>query len=378
MLDGKPMFVFNLSSISSSELVFSSDIHVYRKRPKSPDQGNNAYLLLNLRAPNYLTHITSLRMSDARFGWQSYDVTYPVQNCLQKPRDQQRLAMSFASSRIMTSDNSLPLKHFIRHNVALPFLIVFSNDTQNITLDHIDPHFTIKDMQDIIIDPELGVEVPLYGGKRRSKSHFSYKEDFVSEETTSKTSSEAGDNSREKEEPNKSTEEEFPGSYRGKRSIFDNEIPEHPTDTIEPDAPYNVPRTHPGILKGRMQMRHQVPVTSSQQLIPYPEDHDEKDVSYRRRKKERRRNRKKKGRERTGRNNSREDRILPLPPEWKRELAHQENTIKMGSQDYLCGRKRLAVDFADIGWSDWIISPRSFEAHYCAGSCPFPLTKVKI
>ena len=234
-------------------------------------------------------------------------------------------------------------------------------------------------MQDVIIDPEFGVEVPLYGKRRRkSRVHHSIKKASVSEETTSQISSETEEQKKKKEVQRKSTEEVAPALHRRKRSIFDNEIPEHPTDAVEPDAPYNVPRTHPAILQGRGQSRHQVPVTSSQQLIPYPDDYDEDDASYRkRRRKERRRNRKKKGRERNGRNKSNGDRTIPFPPEWERELTHQENTIKVGSQDYLCGRKRLAVDFADIGWSDWIISPRSFEAHYCAGNCPFPLTKVR-
>ena len=383
MVNGEPMFVFNLSSISSSEQVFSSDIHVYRKRPKSRDHETSAYMLLHQVAPaNYLTHIASLLMSGSKFGWQSYDVTSSVQNCLQKSREQQNLAISFASSRVRTSDNTLQLKHFIRHNVALPFLIVFSNDTQNITLDHIDPHFAVKGAQDVIIDPEFGVEVPLFGKKRRksSRGHFSHNKASVSEGTTSRISSEMDKESLEQSE---STEEiTSQEAHRGKRSIYDNEIPEHPTETVEPDAPYNVPRTHPGILKGRGQSRYQVPATSAQRLLPYPDeyDDDDDDSSYRkRRRKERRRNRKKKDRgPRNGRNKSNGDRTLPFPPEWEREIAHQENTIKVGRQDYLCGRKRLAVDFADIGWSDWIISPRSFEAHYCAGTCPFPLTKVKI
>jgi hypothetical protein len=42
----------------------------------------------------------------------------------------------------------------------------------------------------------------------------------------------------------------------------------------------------------------------------------------------------------------------------------------------ICRRHKLEVNFADIGWSHWIISPQTFEAHYCAGSCPYPLTKV--
>ncbi|VDN45592.1 unnamed protein product [Gongylonema pulchrum] len=37
--------------------------------------------------------------------------------------------------------------------------------------------------------------------------------------------------------------------------------------------------------------------------------------------------------------------------------------------------QKLNVQFRDIGWEHWIIAPTSFEAHYCSGSCPFPLKK---
>ncbi|XP_063244182.1 bone morphogenetic protein 3-like [Bacillus rossius redtenbacheri] len=47
-----------------------------------------------------------------------------------------------------------------------------------------------------------------------------------------------------------------------------------------------------------------------------------------------------------------------------------------GAAGDACRRRRLVVDFADIGWSGWIIEPRSFEAHYCAGRCPFPLLQA--
>ncbi|XP_038639008.1 growth/differentiation factor 10-like [Scyliorhinus canicula] len=42
----------------------------------------------------------------------------------------------------------------------------------------------------------------------------------------------------------------------------------------------------------------------------------------------------------------------------------------------ICSRRYLKVDFADIGWSEWIISPKSFDAYYCAGACEFPMSKV--
>ncbi|XP_034041269.1 growth/differentiation factor 10 isoform X2 [Thalassophryne amazonica] len=41
-----------------------------------------------------------------------------------------------------------------------------------------------------------------------------------------------------------------------------------------------------------------------------------------------------------------------------------------------CSRRNLRVDFADIGWSEWIIAPKSFDAYYCAGTCGFPMPKV--
>ncbi|KAJ8014065.1 hypothetical protein DPEC_G00036380 [Dallia pectoralis] len=41
-----------------------------------------------------------------------------------------------------------------------------------------------------------------------------------------------------------------------------------------------------------------------------------------------------------------------------------------------CSRRTLMVDFADIGWSEWVLAPKAFDAFYCAGSCGFPIPKV--
>lgn len=41
-----------------------------------------------------------------------------------------------------------------------------------------------------------------------------------------------------------------------------------------------------------------------------------------------------------------------------------------------CSRRNLRVDFADIGWSEWVMAPKAFEAYYCAGTCGFPMPKV--
>ncbi|XP_051900110.1 bone morphogenetic protein 2-like [Pristis pectinata] len=38
-----------------------------------------------------------------------------------------------------------------------------------------------------------------------------------------------------------------------------------------------------------------------------------------------------------------------------------------------CRRKPLYVDFERVGWTEWIIAPRGYNAFYCQGDCRFPL-----
>ncbi|KAJ3583129.1 hypothetical protein NHX12_034426 [Muraenolepis orangiensis] len=61
-------------------------------------------------------------------------------------------------------------------------------------------------------------------------------------------------------------------------------------------------------------------------------------------------------------------------------LQFDEHTIKKARKKQWveprnCARRYLKVDFADIGWSEWIISPKSFDAFFCSGSCQFPMPK---
>uniref|UniRef100_H3B9M4 Growth/differentiation factor 10 n=1 Tax=Latimeria chalumnae TaxID=7897 RepID=H3B9M4_LATCH len=62
-------------------------------------------------------------------------------------------------------------------------------------------------------------------------------------------------------------------------------------------------------------------------------------------------------------------------------LDFDERTMKKArrrqwNEPRFCSRRYLKVDFADIGWSEWIISPKSFDAFYCAGACEFPMPKI--
>lgn len=62
-------------------------------------------------------------------------------------------------------------------------------------------------------------------------------------------------------------------------------------------------------------------------------------------------------------------------------LSFDERTMKKArrrqwSEPRVCSRRYLRVDFADIGWSEWVLAPKAFDAYYCAGPCGFPIPKV--
>uniref|UniRef100_A0A3Q3DQV6 Bone morphogenetic protein 2-like n=1 Tax=Hippocampus comes TaxID=109280 RepID=A0A3Q3DQV6_HIPCM len=59
-----------------------------------------------------------------------------------------------------------------------------------------------------------------------------------------------------------------------------------------------------------------------------------------------------------------------LPPQKRRRGA--PGLLPRG-HSRSCQRVSLFVDFEEIGWSGWIISPRGYNAYHCKGSCPFPL-----
>ncbi|MEE6487863.1 hypothetical protein FKM82_015062 [Ascaphus truei] len=42
----------------------------------------------------------------------------------------------------------------------------------------------------------------------------------------------------------------------------------------------------------------------------------------------------------------------------------------------ICRRRRLYIDFRDVGWQNWIIAPQGYMANICHGECPFPLTEM--
>lgn len=48
----------------------------------------------------------------------------------------------------------------------------------------------------------------------------------------------------------------------------------------------------------------------------------------------------------------------------------QHQTVKARLR---CHRRRLHVNFKEMGWDDWIIAPLEYDAYHCDGACDFPI-----
>ncbi|XP_055916742.1 protein decapentaplegic [Eupeodes corollae] len=72
-----------------------------------------------------------------------------------------------------------------------------------------------------------------------------------------------------------------------------------------------------------------------------------------------------------GRHKSRSAREMSRP----KRAHHPRKSHRRKNNDEICRRHSLYVDFADVGWADWIVAPPGYDAYYCHGKCPFPLAE---
>ncbi|XP_053393409.1 bone morphogenetic protein 2-like [Mercenaria mercenaria] len=82
-------------------------------------------------------------------------------------------------------------------------------------------------------------------------------------------------------------------------------------------------------------------------------------------------------------NNSRRKRNADLSTSANSDKSNRKNrTGRKGKRDTerrfskhrkSCNRRQMYVDFDEIGWAGWIISPKGYNAYHCKGACPFPL-----
>lgn len=53
----------------------------------------------------------------------------------------------------------------------------------------------------------------------------------------------------------------------------------------------------------------------------------------------------------------------------QRTVNRQARSVNCGPGSSECCRDSLYIDFATIGWDDWIIHPKGYNAYFCRGTC---------
>ncbi|EDW57868.1 inhibin beta A chain [Drosophila virilis] len=53
----------------------------------------------------------------------------------------------------------------------------------------------------------------------------------------------------------------------------------------------------------------------------------------------------------------------------RRSKSRQKRNINCSSGVTECCREKLYISFADIGWDNWIMQPKGYDAYFCRGSC---------
>ena len=132
------MLLFNLNALSQTEEITSAELHFYKKKHSKRQQThhNPHALLLKGMMVDPQSGRTRLRqwpVNVEKRGWQVYDVTEAVDQWMEAGRTADLLAFRFDTSD-PNADDWFRLDTVIRTDPS-PFLIVFSNEITNATLE---------------------------------------------------------------------------------------------------------------------------------------------------------------------------------------------------------------------------------------------------
>jgi hypothetical protein len=408
IIDGQLMYIFNVSKFVSHEHVFGGELHVMRK--KAGLRRHVAIQMSSLGCPSLdLEPLRPVNQTDA---WHVFDVTRELQTCLDRASHRRYggtginllTLTSFFLGSALDDQQATPISgRKVTRYLSKPFLVVYLNESQTITQDHVQPRLarpegaadaSVVAMGDgtedggAFYNPETGT-LEFYG---TGAARMVEDDGMLSDEgqppppppPASRSLADVISNSTRKVADYDTDDSTW--IVRKRRSTLDNEIPEIP-ETFPPSLQHNHPSGagysnpvtgsskqkiyHPPYPeqkpKGRQRQQQQqqdsqASAERDSSFIPYPPDYQGQGRGGSQNKKARK---------------GKKKQLFQSPAPWKPGSGHNlgDNDATNGLDD-LCARRRLVIDFADIGWSEWMISPRSFDAHYCAGSCPFPIPQV--
>ena len=146
------MFIFNLSSITASERLLSAELHIYKRKVKS-SRRKAFHLKLHELSQGSLSDLGSRMLAARSIGWQAADLSAQLTTCLHHATS--LLVVSVLASNRDGQLRRVNLNRMSSH-LSTPFLVVFSNEAQNISVDHIEPHLRNTDLTRTFVQPETG------------------------------------------------------------------------------------------------------------------------------------------------------------------------------------------------------------------------------
>ncbi|KAL8564066.1 hypothetical protein ACOMHN_034543 [Nucella lapillus] len=415
-VNGKTMFIFNLSSITGTERLLRVHLHLYKRRQSmhrsQRSSGKGTDVALYEVTPHSLRRTAIISMRSLARGWQWYTITDAVLSCLQVDRAHPPVLALALTYQNADSEGIRPQsvsKKFIKDH-SLPFLILFSRETGHVELDLMARKLKLNadsgrlGFQDVDLEIEsnrkenqkdrnINQDGFLSGADKsseelsaeeqqqkflsfHSKIHYRHQSQNDNQSNNNRTYhmnydkakaeafSQNGNNSDsliklyETQKKSRQTQGDAISAQtqRKKRSVSTNKIPSDSADYLY--YPFNLPLTNPAkpIPRNKRPGQRQTILHSGKR--PRTESTKRQRKDKRKSDRHRRKNR---------------SRGFVYSHRWKTQPYKRAGP--KSSHKQACSRRQLVVDFADIGWGDWIISPKSFQAYYCTGSCSFPPAK---
>lgn len=68
-------------------------------------------------------------------------------------------------------------------------------------------------------------------------------------------------------------------------------------------------------------------------------------------------------------NRRRQDIIIDCEQQW--DLAFLQNVSDIYDSLMPCCRRKVKVDFTELGWDQWVVAPQTFDSYYCIGRCTY-------
>ncbi|XP_055940405.1 uncharacterized protein LOC129970038 [Argiope bruennichi] len=429
MGDGE-VLIFNLTSINSNEQILQSKLYLLKRRKAKSGRKKD---LSNFRIkigtlPQMTSHrYINISLTHQKSEWHAYDITESVVLCRQSKKQDHLLGVTLEVKRPKGSYRLVPFRRLLKHN-SQPFVLIFSEDNTNQTrrlpkTKRKGSKIRIHDLISAKVGPET-LPISDYSSEQVTSSElilrrkrFISNTSYENPKTINFTNPHHEiydvifDNINSSHGIfNHEIKNSFPNSTKWiplhgypkflSHKLLTNELGDSMSERLLNASTnvlpkvlfkniYRLPKrfSYNGTMESGIYRKHRLrkrSVSTSLGLSAISHNSKEEDaganafqiisdkyarglnsgVSALPRRQNRRRNGKKRKKKRKKGNRK-------LPFWWTR---HDKN---LHSQDFhkMCQKKSLVVDFEKLGWGDWIMSPKSFNAYYCSGGCSFPIIK---